>query len=394
MSHDSLMLTKCLLPNAATLTFRFSPAHCNGSRVTRCERHRQELSACPVPQSTRQQLHRAHHRQRDLVAALAGQRVAIVGDSMARQAFFALVARLRGSKHVVDLNTWRPMAYSQAVVHNSPSGAEGGADKWWLIDAFEVMPGTRSAREALAAKHFDKSSSTSKLRPRHQPEDKTHKVVNATRIDFFFAPCWHNLKREAVKLLGVQNYSNVVLFWPAYWHLNGGSCGSGGIFNTSHINVVGKWIHWRKRSAAHHSQERYTLVSAPEYAIRPGRSGRHEQLAALNVALRERFAAGAFPSNWELADFARLSERLRPPTITPFGKGLERKENLHQVCQFAKKLEAYMSASNISLLIYAKVEGGDCDDTGNTALWKSIFLSQQQHRSRLVAHPTPLSRSL
>lgn len=50
----------------------------------------------------------------------------------------------------------------------------------------------------------------------------------------------HNMKREAVQLLGVHNYSNVVLFWPAYWHLNGGTCGSGGIFNTSHINVVGK----------------------------------------------------------------------------------------------------------------------------------------------------------
>tara|TARA_B110000046_G_C12681166_1_gene268604 strand:+ start:327 stop:473 length:147 start_codon:yes stop_codon:yes gene_type:complete len=48
------------------------------------------------------------------------------------------------------------------------------------------------------------------------------------------------MKREAVQLLGVHNYSNVVLFWPAYWHLNGGTCGSGGIFNTSHINVVGK----------------------------------------------------------------------------------------------------------------------------------------------------------
>jgi hypothetical protein len=86
------------------------------------------------------------------------------------------------------------------------------------------------------------------------------------------------------------------------------------------------WRPWINTSLTFPST-RYTLVNVPTENLRPSWEA---QQRALNAALQQSFAAGAFPPNWQLVDWASMMHRARPPTVVPSG---DQKASWHYACR-------------------------------------------------------------
>ena len=167
---------------------------------------------------------------------------------MARQAFFTLVARLRGSDYVVDFNTWSRMSFRAQWSSDSNSDP--------------ALTGRNSNRRLTDMLHIGSMGHASAA------------PLQEVRADFYFAPCWHNLKRAAaddVHRAG-NEYTDVLIFWPAFWHMPGGSCGNA--INMSSDGVVAKLTHWRSY-ASRHPSVRYTVVNMPTLHVSSPRGRSH-----------------------------------------------------------------------------------------------------------------------
>ena len=127
----------CATPVPANHSIKLRPPNCVSSNQSAeqsaCSAHRSALLLCPIvlshtstlsvqggkPSSTNTEHLVGGSRQRRLVAALSvaatTNALAIVGDSMARQAFMALVARLRGQDHALDYNVQHPLRFTLHV---------------------------------------------------------------------------------------------------------------------------------------------------------------------------------------------------------------------------------------------------------------------------------------
>ena len=344
---------KCILPAAVA----FVPPQCSTADDPRCAADRAAISECPAYSHVKTELHDSV--QQRWAAALAGRTIAVVGDSMARQAYFTLIARLRGFDHVVDFNTWSNMQFRQ----------------WSSWDAGRAR--------TVASDHLSVQSTAT-----HDPKAAAaaggaHGGQSPFRADFFFAPCWHNLKKAAADEVHLRahaaNYSHVVIFWPGFWHMPGGSCGA--LSNLSSSAILGKWGHWRAH-AQHRPATRYTVVTAPTLHVTSA-AGR-EQLTTVNEHLRAAAAGGALPPRWRLADFDALTHALQPSTAVPHSKLY--RVNWHQACQLYRKLDEYWRSaasrlhqhgsnqtSRVRVDVLTKVGTGDCRETGNTRLWEEII---------------------
>ena len=145
------------------------------------------MRACPVILGTSFDHNEpaAYHKRDQLLDALNNRSLVIVGDSMARQAFGVLIARLRGLDVVVDYNGHYDLTYSLLR-----SGSRV-ADALWL----PTLPLTQLAsyREkgaqlpAIERWAVDQVGSAEQHRLRR------------TRVDFIWAPCSYMIKAATSK---------------------------------------------------------------------------------------------------------------------------------------------------------------------------------------------------
>ena len=105
--------TICAVDAIENRSFLLTPRACHNSS-TRCAADRDKVRACPVILGTSFDHNEpaAYHKRDQLLDALNNRSLVIVGDSMARQAFGVLIARLRGLDVVVDYNGHYDLTYS------------------------------------------------------------------------------------------------------------------------------------------------------------------------------------------------------------------------------------------------------------------------------------------
>ena len=93
---------------------KFAPAGCRDSNATsRCIADRDALRSCPVVlgRALSKDAPSVYVHRRSMLSAVANRSIAIVGDSMARQAYAVLIARLRGLDVVLDFNVHTNVHY-------------------------------------------------------------------------------------------------------------------------------------------------------------------------------------------------------------------------------------------------------------------------------------------
>ena len=400
---------KCIFPEVRRVLYR--PQSC-GASSTRCAGDRNSISQCPLCLAHSSLISRRRHgRQASLIEALLAAPLAIVGDSMSRQAFITLVTRLRGPDlPVVDFNLHgRCMAmrgcmaaryelYMAPMPPGSPSYARV-ADGYglqhlsldWLApqrlsseppkkatNASTKRP-TRSvfdwaAERVLSEWHSVSASAAVAASLRQQRWSPPLPRVQSTAIGFFWAPCTYMLPDAAKEvhptLLKSTPWRHVVYFAPAYWHLTG-ACGAKHHLNATREAVLNVWRPLLDQSNASLT---YTVVSAPTENV--GAQSRQEHLRRLNALLRALFATGAFPPNWSLLDWAALTNnRTVPyPTVTPFG---DQKHSWHYACQFYRQHSWYTMNTHHNVTLMTKEGSGDCGEEANTLLWEEMLLKPQ-----------------
>ena len=382
---------KCIFPEVRRVLYR--PQSC-GASSTRCAGDRNSISQCPLCLAHSSIISRRRHgRQASLIDALLAAPLAIVGDSMSRQAFITLVTRLRGPDlPVVDFNLHgRCMAmrgcmaaryelYMAPMPPGSPSYARV-ADGYgvqhlpldWLAPSKATNVSTKRPRRSIfdwaAERVLSEWHSVSASTAVHQQLPR----VQSTAIGFFWAPCTYMLSDAAKEvhptLLKSTPWKHVVYFAPAYWHLTG-ACGAKHHLNATREAVLNVWRPLLDQSNASLS---YTVVSAPTENV--GAESRQEHLRRLNALLRALFATGAFPPNWSLLDWAALTNRTVPyPTATPFG---DQKHSWHYACQFYRQHSWYTMSTHHNVTLMTREGSGDCGEEANTLLWEKMLLKPQ-----------------
>lgn len=333
----------------------FSPKLCpNQTSSESCTTDRDTISACAITLGTSTDdidgTPTPYTRRRELVRALDGHALAVAGDSMARQAFAVLVARLRGEAAVVDFNAHAEVHYTLHL-----SGARAA-------DALELPHLSNPLLDA----HGGRIDKWARARVDHTAESSR---VSTSHADFYWAPCGYNMQDAAGSVHASRRgpYDRVVLFAPAYWHLTG-ACGKSlkRMLNATPTAIDALWRPWVAQSHTR-PHVRYTLITPPTEKVPHALVGRQR---TLNDALIKRFASGAFPRNWELFDWAALMELRRPPTIVPHG---DQKASWHYACQLYRQINWYSLSRNHTPNVMTRPLG-DCREDGSTPLWEAVLL--------------------
>ncbi len=401
---------KCIFPASRRILYR--PNRC-GANSTRCKSDRDHINQCALCLGHSSVISRRRHgRQAKLIDALLAAPLAIVGDSMSRQAFITLITRLRGPDlPVVDFNLhgavkyklfmapMPPGSWSYARVADgynlphlpldwlAPPNASGGAPNTAMADASAKRP-TRSVFDWAAervlsdwrrnwrpptAASSDSTSASSELAASYAPAAPLPHV-QSTSVGFYWAPCTYMLLDAAKEVhptllkptAPAPPWQRVVYFAPAYWHLTG-ACGAKHILNATSEAVLRVWKPLLNLSNA---SLLYTVVTAPTENVPTSAKAAHQR--KLNALLRAQFAAGAFPPNWSLLDWAALTDRTPPyPTVVPFG---DQKHSWHYACQFYRNHAWYTLSTHHNVSLMTKVGSGDCDEEANTLLWTELLL--------------------
>lgn len=372
----------CAFPRAPVRT-TYAPRACalgvDGNANVTCEASRTAVSACPLFVGFSSNYSASSNGaycgaclRKNLAAGLARTTVAaegdqvkpaagslaIVGDSMARQAFVTLVARLRGLDWALDFNVHGPVHYSLFGDRHGLQFAD--SLKFFGVDP-AILHGT--ALDQWAASHASH---------RHHNHHSSH--ARLLDVDFLWGPClynFHDLSARAATQQGRQ-YSHIVLFPPAYWHLSG-SCGHKprDMLNATQDSVMGvfePWLAAAARGGGALAGTAFTVVTPPIEHLRPGW---REQQVRWNRVVSERFAARAFPSSWRLFDWAALMAERKPPSIVPSGD--QKFASWHYVCQFYRKADWYVGAKRNHSLHVLSHPSGDCTEFGNTLLWEGLW---------------------
>ena len=340
------------------------------------------------------------------VRALRGHHVVISGDSMARQAFYTLVARLRGETCVADPFNSNASAASYVLrLAANASMLRGDDDE---ADLLTMLPG------------FDFVNA---LVPK---EARAHVLAGAQAdtisIEYFGAPCMTHAVNASARVraspllarrrASALSPSLLVLFQPSYWLLLPGHnhvpCedmsavikhappagwlvpGPGdGHTKAAHTpgtpprgeDALSQFYQLWDEAARALGVRHVALVTAPEENV-PQRLKPY-QLQYLNRKLRAAFGVSSPPRSrprkeqhpqWSLADFAALTEASRPPNLV----GL----NWHYVCTLYGDLNVSHSRPAHSqipakLLLVERVDQPDaakCGEAANTLLWERLLL--------------------
>ena len=126
-----------------------------------------------------------------------------------------------------------------------------------------------------------------------------------------------------------------------------------------------QWKPWLDASERNRNVS-YTVVNAPSEHIRDREN--LQRLEKYNKRLAEDFAAGAFPQQFRLFDWAKLTRRLRPATVAP----IEGTTSWHYACQYYRHYTWYSKPPRHNLTLVTH-PAGDCTESGATPLWDAVL---------------------
>lgn len=177
-----------------------------------CMAERELIRTCPLILSHRSRIaatataseREAAGRQRRLVGSLKGQTIAVVGDSMARQAFITLVARLRGLDWVIDPNTHFGIVY-QLFLAADAAAVDGSS---LAVDALELPHRPlgamgRAASTVGSGTPFVTNCTEGSPSCRRDGSEVTAWALERARaestavVNFTWAPCSHDMAAAA-----------------------------------------------------------------------------------------------------------------------------------------------------------------------------------------------------
>jgi hypothetical protein len=401
---------------------------------TQCEADRDAIRRCPlflsysfadgdhvdpVCHRIRRKLLRTKQREGGVAAGGSSEqtertkptKIAIVGDSMARQAFAVLISRVRGLNVSLDFNVHHPVRYfvytSEAARSTSLRKRRAYADVLDLPHGDlpllgRKLDGTRRTTHDWAAERVADTEGMPGARG-------ANRRAPAFEALFTWAPCSYDMQAASRRLHSHEwsSVHHVVLFAPAYWHLTS-ACGrevkhqlnatreavmaiwqpwiaaslnrsaSSGTGSVAAAAAAGSTSvgdgaasgpsRWYETAARATGAPRFTVVTPPIENL--GSKWLAKQ-RALNDALVESFSVGAFPPTWSLFDWASLMAEMRPGGIVPTGD--QKSASWHYACQFYRHASWYLNARNHTVFVMTHANG-DCADSGNTALWERVLM--------------------
>lgn len=305
------------------------------------------------------------------VNTFRGRRVAVIGDSMARQSFFVLVSLLRGERVVLD--TAAADAYAQVVEPDGSVVDLLGVARTKHVAGVHFRPNLLPPWSQRAMRAFDDFSSTS------------------IQIRLVSHQCFA-YERSALKAAVIGGtYDLVVLHSPAYWPLLG-MCGAShnrtaDIVQTLHqsSNIVATF--WKKVAEdALRSHTKMLVVNAPteniglyKTAFNNANFGTGAHAHAILETYQQRVLLDTTqhpPHLWAYVDWAKLTRERRFP-----GLGFA---DWHYACtshhgqRGQKVADGRFNYSNPPKYIMVTPRGRptDCFEEGNTALYKELVMPQ------------------
>ena len=332
---------------------------------------------------------RAPHRT-VLMRLLSNKRVAVLGDSMGRQSFATLVALLRRASESsacdrLVLDAGFMDTYVQATT------AAG-----LVIDHF----GSRSAKKPVQlpphagtwadeASHLLPWNDTRHTSGRAEP---TGAYSSYTRVDFLSLRCWSAAEASALAAtIATRSYDYLAIHAPAYHPLTGyctapedGKLTSAGVL--AQLERPGRPPNafdafWSTvADAVRHTSHppRLLLITAPTEHIMESRTFlglTRQQATALQQTFNDHLAglvaprAGALHGlGATLVDWAAHTRRTNP---TPRGGG-----DWHYACGLLLRgdLSRWAYQQPPAHLKVASRKSGDCEEEGNTGLWRELIV--------------------
>lgn len=397
-----------------------------------------ELAACPIVLAQRAASSTLHCDpfRRAWSRVLGGRRIALMGDSMARQSFYSLVGQLRGQSAIVDYEGWSHATYQRVeedgwVRDGLTLGAIGlGPMPPWAPAAEPRWAERLASLDVGEPQHPKVASRRERFPPRFaEAADRRPPRSSAIAIDFFFSPCPWSLDRRGGRVVEM-GYTDVIIFAPAFWEVQSSCSSSCGVLledrNRSragmHPSLVGHEVRrdmalseringesglecdpastigsdapgstWAELKRRSQPAVNYIVVTTPVEHVpeRRGRPGSRHAAPRAEVTMRNgnlsalflRGGArgrGAFPSNWQLADFASLTRLTKPVGL---------RDNWHYACAYDKPLGGRWSWGVQANLTVDVRRTGDCAEEANRALWQQLLIPMLDRPRRASAGP-------
>ena len=365
---------------------------------TQCERDKQVLRACPIVMSYSWLQQGRSELSMELYQHLKGHRLAIVGDSMARQVFSVLVGLLRDETSFLDFHTWNPARYQ---LWRRPPTLHDHLDIFYrplrCVNAAHNCTNYRTIDwDALPIEH------------------DTDAPAPDVDISWIPMPLWSSA-RDALRVASAAEraasrpFDLMLVFVPSAWHLDEADPGlPPGVFDRAPSSFWDAWVAWQHQSTAHRNA-RYAALTMPlehvvacsgtqqhtnemfimKYRLHPSTVRRQcdERGCCLGSATAARNTLRGLPAGWSRVDFAALT-KARPPMALVGG-------NWHYECilhragvnncahrplirmgvldECNQKMQTWLSLT--ADVGWTPRRNGDCGEEGNTMLWKHLLRS-------------------
>jgi hypothetical protein len=380
-------------------------------KSTQCARDRARFLACPIvrsygqlelPHATATGTAGGTSLSMELRRRLRGRRLAIFGDSMARQVFSVLIGLLRGEDSFLDFHTWNPARYRLWL------GRPTAHDQLDLFHRPLTFPsGNRSDPKRLYSdlerQHWNNVE--------HRPDDDGYPVADVD-VSWIPMPLWSTVTDAFRIALAAERASQrafelTLVFVPSAWQLDAGDANLlRGQYDTVPGSFWNAWRAWREQSPAH-ARARYAALTMPMEHISEciGKQRatnnqfiRHYQMnisvvarvcprgCCLGAATAARNELRGMPESWRRIDFAAITRAKQPAALVDnnwhYECILERSNVCHHRplarmgvvddCNLA--LKSWFA--NVKRVGWTPRVNGDCAEDGNTLLWTHLAHDQ------------------
>ena len=386
----------------ATCYFRHTPVPALPPNETlkctsaQCGLDQKLLSGCPIVKSYTWLPHdKSSSLAKTLRQQLQGRRLAIFGDSMARQVFSVLVGLLRDERSFLDFHSWNPARY-----------------RLWSTGATSIRDELDLFYRPLRCDPANCRAIQNVPWQRVQFEPEPAGTVADVDVSWIPMPLWRDVGdalrvATAAERASGRPFDRVLLFVPSAWQLDE----SDPTLPLGQIDRVPSsfwraWAEWQQASAAH-SRARYAALTMPVEHIENCDGGQNRtnqifvnkyrmspavverkcgpQKCCLGVATAGRNRLLGMPTTWRVVDFAAMMRQARPLAVVG--------GNWHYECilylqgatncahrplvrmgvisDCADQMHKHLKKYGVRLQ-WSPRENGDCAEEGNTMLWRHL----------------------
>ena len=358
---------------------RVLPIGIGEKTMQQCKEQTNRIHECVMPLSVNESVTSDDNLRRKFMSALRGQRILVVGDSMARQSFVTLVSLLRGSKDVIDV-----VVQNNKSIRSSESAGvdisytQATTDHGTVIDLLDLPWTPHMSNDPILWSNLSKSTHDSLCDVRRTVEFTRRiiervKAPGKTRVDYMFLPCYADSERAMKQIFSVSDkYTQVIYHMPMFWPIRT-VCTSAETLNTitdelssNPLNVSRNgpvslhWQRWRTMP----DTIRYVVVNAPTTHLGFGNIWTRRRVQRMGK-LTHTLLNLTFPQNWAYVD---VDPAALNGGINSF------MSNWHFACQLVFwRSAAWLRSAEVPTLHMR--ESGDCFENMNTVMWTESILA-------------------